>query len=360
MTFNSYLKKARLISSKASFVVSALVLVFVSMQFVFAPQMALAAQVTSRSLTLGSSAPSTATTYTFDFTTATTATFQSFQAQICDTASGSCSAPSGLTTTSSTLDSTSLSGSWSVNNGTAGSLRGSATGASSTTSGSARQIVFGAVTNPSATNTTYYARITLYSDNAWSTPVDTGTVAASTATQITLSGTMDESLVFCTGTSITGTNCGTVAGSSVNFGTFSSTSTSSGTSVMAASTNGTSGYAITVNGSTLTCSCAGSPTIAALATQTAASTGTAQFGANLRDNATPNIGSDPSGSGSGTYTANYGTADQYRFVTGDSVASAGAATNANAFTVSYIVNVPGSQAAGSYSATMTYIATATF
>ncbi|MBI5357470.1 hypothetical protein HZB74_01335 [Candidatus Saccharibacteria bacterium] len=239
-------------------------------------------------------------------------------------------------------------------------LRGSATGASSTTSGTARQITFGAVTNPTATNTTYYARVTLYSDTGWATPVDTGTVAASTATQITLSGTMDESLVFCTGTSITGTNCGTVSGSSVNFGTFSSTSTSSGTSVMAASTNGTSGYSITVNGSTLTCSCAGSPTIAALGSQTASSTGTAQFGANLRDNATPNVGADPSGSGSGTYTANYGTADQYRFVTGDSVASASGATNANTFTASYIVNVPGSQAAGSYTATMTYIATATF
>ena len=337
------------------------VMLAVSLQVLFMPSSASAAQITARKVTLSNSAASGTSSYTFDFTTATTATFQSFSAEICTTASGACSAPGGLTTTSSTFTSTTLSGTWSVSNGTAGSLRGSASGAASTTSGSARQVVFGNVTNPSATNTAYYARITLYSDTGWATPVDTGVVAASTATAITLSGTMDESLVFCTGTSITGTNCGTIAGSSVNFGTFSSTATSSGTSVMAASTNGGSGYAITINGSTLTCgACSGSPTIAALATQTASSTGTAQFGANLRDNATPNVGSDPSGSGTGSYSANYGTADQYRFVTGDSVASAAAATNANAFTISYIVNVPGSQAAGSYTATMTYIATATF
>ncbi len=350
----------KIFNKKSLHALPALLIIFSVCSFALLPNSAQALQVTSRKLTLGSSAPSASTTYTFDFTTATTATFQSFQAQICDAASGTCNAPAGLTTTSSTFDSTSLSGTWSVSNGTAGSLRGSATGAASTTNGSARQVVFGAVTNPSATNTTYYARITLFSDTGWATPVDTGTVAASTATQITLSGTMDESLVFCTGTSITGTNCGTVAGSSVSFGTFDTLNAKTGTSVMAASTNGTSGYAITVNGATLTCACAGSPTIAALGSQTASSPGTAQFGANLRDNATPNVGTDPSGSGSGTYTANYGTADSYRFVTGDSVASAGGSTNANAFTVSYLVNVPGSQAPGAYTATMTYIATATF
>ena len=66
------------------------------------------------------------------------------------------------------------------------------------------------------------------------------------------------------------------------------------------------------------------------------------------------------GTGTGIYTANYGTADQFRFVTGDSVASAAASTNANTYTVSYMANVPGNQPAGTYTATMTYIATATF
>jgi len=320
-----------------------------------------AAQITSRKLTLSSSAGGgTGVTYTFNFTVPSSTVLQSLQAQICTTASGACSTPSGFVNSSSTLPSqpTNLgdASGWTVSTGTAGSLRLSKSGNVAAPTGS-QTVVFGNVTNPTAQNTTFYARITTYSDAAWTTAVDTGTVAASTAQQITLSGTMDESLVFCTGTSITGTNCGTVAGSSVSFGTFSSTAASTGTSVMAASTNGATGYAITVNGTTLT---SGGNTISALATQTASSTGTEQFGLNLRDNATPNVGADPSGSGGGSYSANYGTADQFRFVTGDTVASSGGATNANAFTVSYLVNVGGATEAGTYTATMTYIATATF
>lgn len=364
---NTSRAKARNFPSKVGALLSIAAIVAISLQSVLVPTPAGAAQITARKLTLSSSSPagsSATTTYTFNFTVPSGTVLQSMAADICTTASGACSTPGGFSNSSSTLVSqpTNLgdASGWTVNTSTSGSLRIKKTGNSAAPTG-AQTVVFGNVQNPTTTNQTFYARISTYSDDAWTTGVDSGVVAASTATQITLTGTMDESLVFCTGTSITGTNCGTVAGSSVNFGTFSSTSTSTGTSVMAASTNGVSGYSITVNGSTLTCgACSGTPTIAALASQTASTTGSPQFGANLRDNATPNIGADPSGSGSGSYTANYGTADQYRFVTADSVASAAGATNANTFTVSYIVNVPGSQAAGTYTATMTYIATATF
>jgi hypothetical protein len=328
------------------------------------PQSVSAAQLTARKLTLSTSNPAASaatTTYTFNFTTGTTATFQSFQAQICTTASSTCTTPTGFLNSTSTFTSSTLTGSWTVNTSTAGSIRATATGASSTTTGTAKQIVFGNVQNPTTTNQTFFARITLYSDTGYATPVDTGTVAASTATQINLTGVVNEALVFCTGTSVTAQNCGTVAGSTVDFGTFSASATSSGTSVMVASTNGLSGYSITINGSTLTCTtCSGSPTIAALASQTASSTGTAQFGTNLVSNSTPSVGAAVSGPGSGTATANYGTTNQFRFVTADSVASAAAATDADTYTVSYIVNVPAAQAAGTYTATMTYIATATF
>jgi hypothetical protein len=253
-----------------------------------------------------------------------------------------------------------------VDNGTAGELRAKTSSNNSTAPSSPITVQFNSVTNPNTANQAFYARLTTYSDSTYSTPIDTGTVAASTAAQITVSGTMDESLVFCTGTSITGQNCGTVSGTAVGLGTFSTSAAVHSTSVMAASTNGASGYAITVNGTTLTCGgCSGSPTIAAMGTQSAngaattSSTGTSQFGINLRSN-TSLGGADVSGSGTGTYGTNYGTIDNFRFFTGDTVATAAAATNANAFTVDYIANVPGSQAAGSYSTTLTYICTATF
>jgi hypothetical protein len=88
--------------------------------------------------------------------------------------------------------------------------------------------------------------------------------------------------------------------------------------------------------------------------------GVSQFGLNLRSNATPVVGTEPTGAGTGTYTGNYGAADQYRFNSGEVVASAAAPTNANTYTSSYIVNIGGAQAAGVYTATMTYICTASF
>lgn len=335
--------------------------VFALCSLLFAyPQHVSAAQITDRSLALSSSAGAASSiTYTFTFTVPASTTLESFEAEICTTASGSCTTPSGWTGASADLASQPTNygdaSGWS-DESTSALLRMKKTGNSAAPS-SSQTVAFNGVTNPTAQNTTFFARITTFSDDAYTTAVDSGVVAASTAQQISLSGTVDELLTFCSGTSITGTNCGTVSGSSIDFGTLSSSATSSDTSVMAASTNGSGGYSITLNGATLT---SGSDTITALATQTAASTGSEQFGLNLKDNATPNVGADPSGSGSGDAEANYGTADSYRFVTGDAVASAAGATDANAFTVSYIVNIGGATEAGTYTATMTYICTATF
>lgn len=326
-----------------------------------------AAQITNRKVTISNSAgAATGVTYTVSSSALpTTGTpVQSVEAKACTTASGACTTPSGFSVASSTLASQpsglGCASGWTNNTATAGSLRITATCASNPSG--AVSIVWNGVVNVTAQNTTFYLRVSTFSSTSWTGALDAGTVASSTAQQITLSGTMDESLTFCTGTSITGQNCGTAAGTAVSFGTFSSVAASTGTSVMAAATNGVSGYSITVNGSTLTCtSCAGSPTIAALSSQTASSVGTPQFGANLKANTSPaTFGADVAGPGSGTATANYNTANQYRFVTADSVASAAAATDADTYTVSYIVNVPGNQAAGTYTATMTYICTATF
>ena len=326
---------------------------------VLLPMQAFAAQLTDRSLTLGTSAAGASTTYTFDFTTATADTFQSFEAQLCDAPSGACSTLG--TTTSSTLDSVSgLPGTWAVNNGTAGSLRATVTsGASGVGSSTITQFVFGSVTNSSTANQTVYARIVLFSDTAWATPVDDGVVAASTSEQITLSGSMNESLLFCVGTSITA-GCGTISGNSIDFGTFSSGATSFDESVMAASTNAAGGYSVTVNGSTLTCSgCSGTPTISALGSPTGPVTGNSQFGLNLVANATPTVGSDPSG-GSGAAATDYDTADDYKFATGNVVAESTGVSAETVYTVSYIVNVPGNLPAGLYDTTLTYICTSTF
>lgn len=329
-----------------------------------APQIAQAAQITGRSITLSSSAgAATGVTYSLATAALPTATaVKSVGVQFCDAASGTCNAPTGFSASSSTLSSqpTGLgAGSgWTVNAATANQLR-IVNAANATAPSGAVAIVWGGVVNPTANNTTFYARITTYSDAAWTTSIDSGTVALSTAQQITVTASVDETLTFCTGTSITGQNCGTVAGSSVALGTLTSTSTGSGTSVMAASTNAATGYTISINGSTLT---SGGNTIDAITAGAGAtsSQGTEQFGINLRDNATPNIGAEPTGATGFTYGTGYGTVDSYKFVTGNTIVSQTAAANASTYTIGYIANIAGVTEPGSYSATFTYIATANF
>jgi hypothetical protein len=163
---------------------------------------------------------------------------------------------------------------------------------------------------------------------------------------------------------------------------FSPTDTAIAESQMAASTNAGSGYAITVNGPTLT---SGSNTITALGTPTASLKGVSQFGMNLMANTSsaaisfpgtvsPYISSDVVVPSNGTNfrgepQTGYNTADTFTFnnnaVVADSGYTAGGpgpavATDAQIFTASYIVNVPGSQAAGTYTTTLTYICTPTF
>ncbi len=322
------------------------VLLFVGGLLVATP--ANAAQITPRKVTLGSSAASASTTYTFNFTVPSNTVIKSVDFQVCTTASGACSTPAGFSQSSSTLTSqpTNLgdASGWVVDTATAGSLRLNKSGNVAAPTG-AQTVGFSNVVNPSASNSTFFVRITTYSAANYTSAIDTGVVAASTAGQITVTASVDEALTF------------TLATASVALGTLTTSTTGTGTSTMSASTNAASGYNITVNGSTLA---SGANQITALSTQTASSQNSSQFGINLVSNSSPSVGSAASGSGSGAAAANYATTNQFRFVTGDTVASAAGPTNSNTFTVSYIANIAGITPPGSYSTTLTYIATANF
>ncbi len=210
------------VSNRTLFIFLALLLSVFTLRIIFLPETASAAQITARKLTLSTSSPASGaatTTYTFNFTVPSSTVLQSYQAQVCTTASGACSTPTGFSVASSTISQPTNLGDasgWTVSTATAGSLRLSKSGNSAAPTGS-QTVIFNNVQNPTTANQTFFARMTTYSDASWATPVDTGTVAASTSQLISLTGTLDETLVFCTGTSITGTNCGTVAGSTVDF-----------------------------------------------------------------------------------------------------------------------------------------------
>lgn len=119
---------------------------------------------------------------------------------------------------------------------------------------------------------------------------------------------------------------------------------------MTAGTNATSGYIITVQGPTLT---SGGNTILPLASATASSPGTEQFG--LRFNAS---------GGSGVVTAPYATAGQYAY-TGTAtipaqVASYTGPSATTTYSGRYIANISSATEAGVYTANHTYVATATY
>jgi hypothetical protein len=98
-----------------------------------------------------------------------------------------------------------------------------------------------------------------------------------------------------------------------------------------------------------------------MAAQGASVVNSKQFGINLMANATPAVGVGVSGGGSGTPGTGYNTADQFKFNTsGDVIAGASLPTNTNTFTTSYIANMNGSTVPGSYSTTITYVATGNF
>ncbi|NTW61550.1 hypothetical protein HGB24_02600 [Candidatus Saccharibacteria bacterium] len=337
---------------KSFFKKSIYLAVSISTLTVYYPSLAAASQITARSVVIGSSVASANTSYNFTFTAPTSTTIKSISFQACDTASGTCTqtgAASGFSSGSATLNGqpTNLGsgGTWTINTTDTTALKilnNSNTGSPS----AASTVNFSTVHNPSATNSTFFLRITTYSDSTWTTSIDTGNVATSTAGQITVTASVDETLTF------------TLTSDTVALGTLSTSSTKSGTSTFSVATNASSGYSVAYSGNTLT---SGANTITALSSPTASSTDTKQFGINLKDNSTPNVGSEVSGSGSGAAYTGYGTANSFKFNTsGETLATASAATNSNTFTISYIANIDGSTAAGAYSTVLTFVATANF
>ncbi len=324
------------------------ILLAASLLLVYLPNIVSASQITARTVTIGSSAAGVSTTYLFNFTVPSATVIQSAGFAACTTASGVCTSVPGFSASSSTLTSQPINlgdaAGWLVDTAMPDELRLSKSGNIAAPTGN-QTVGFSGVVNPSATNSTFFLRMSTYSDDSWVNLIDTGVVAASTAGQITVTATVAETLTF------------TMASATVALGALSTSSTGAATSSMTVATNAASGYSISYSGNTLT---SGLDTIAALNSPVASSMNSKQFGINLMANTTPAIGSNVSGSGSGAPAANYNTADLFKFHSGDTIASSLVPTNSNTYTVSYIANIDGVTAPGAYSTTLTYVATTNF
>jgi len=375
------------------------------LQAFFVPNVS-AAQITNRKLTLqqgtdgpdsntlpdGGTQPGGNANHLFEFTLPTSGNVGSIKFEYCTTAANSiasptCVTPTGLDTTGGavTLGNETGATGFSLNKTTNGAPYLTRTAASITGPLNVSYRL-DTVVNPT-TEGTFFVRISTYPTTDTSgAATDNGTVTASTAEQIVLSGTMPESLVFCAGADITKTagvpDCSTATSGVISFNQlFSPTDTASAISKMAASTNAGFGYAITVNGPTLT---SGANTIGGISSPSASAKGIAQFGLNLVTNTLTAAPGFDSGYTAPTLSANidltsdgvnlngrpmtdYATQDTFKFVTGDIVADSNFnntgqpdPSDSQIYTVSYIANVPGSQPAGTYTSTLTYICTPTF
>lgn len=326
----------------------------------------------------GATLPSGLVDHQFVFSAPSSTNVGSIKFEYCTIASGTCTAPTGVDVTGATLGANSgaISG-LTMSTKTSNSAILTRT-AAAVTPGSVT-VRLDSVVNPSVLGS-FFVRITTYSStDATTGATDAGTVTASTAQAIEITGTMPESLIFCTGGTVTA-NCASTTSGAVSFNQlFSPTSTSYATSQMAASTNAGDGYAITVNGTTLT---SGANSIPAMAAAAAPSIGVSQFGMNLKenlttldgDNLTPDFGAELTVASDavdfkGQALTGYNTADVFKYASGDVVANSGydgasnntlGPTNSQIYTSSYIVNVAGNQYAGTYTTTLTYICTPTF
>lgn len=197
-----------------------------------------AAQITARSLTLvatgtdGGSKPSGVVGHQFSFTIPSGTSIGSVKFEYCTTASvTACTLPAGVSTTGATLGS--VSG-WATGTTLTATTNGAPYISKTAASGSGAVTVrLNNVTNPSAVNSTFFVRISTYvATNGTGSPVDTGTVAASTAEPIVLTGTMPESLIFCTGATVT-VNCASSTPGTVTFNQlFSPTDTAVGSGLL--------------------------------------------------------------------------------------------------------------------------------
>ena len=215
-------------------------------------QTASAIQVTSRSVLISSAQASATATYTFTFTPGSTTQVQSMIFQACTSALGACTAPTGINLSGGAIT---KGGTWggatnftkdTTTNPTVGTPAVNCTSVSilclTRTDTTVQTLVAhsiidtGAVNQNSsncgsAANCTFFVRVFSYSDTAYTTAVDSGTVAGSTTQLFTVNAAIQEQLTFCIGATTIDIAtsappaCASISGTSLNLGNLDGTHT---------------------------------------------------------------------------------------------------------------------------------------
>lgn len=313
----------------------------------------------NRSLSIGTSEPGEVTDYRIEWRWPSSTTVGSVRLELCADpyvldACGEL--PPGDLSGASLDSQTGALGGWSLSSATTNELlltRGS-TGASGT---GVYVFNLSGIQNPTGIQKTFFIRI--YSHNntdASGTATHMASVASATATPIMITSEVPPFLFFCAGITVTPW-CDSVVGDQIDYGSLDYCVTDVGTSQFGVATNAIGGYVVSANGNTLT---SGNKQITNLDILTPNAPCTGQFGLNLRANTDPPFGADVSGAGIGVVAPEYDVPDQFKFVSGETIASAITGTLWNTYTVTYIVNIDEDQPSGIYNTTIAYICTAAF
>ena len=251
------MNKLALLSRKSIAVISAFLLLSTSMFYYQSLiEKAHAGTFTSRSVTITDSrAAATSVTYAYAFTTTVTTSIKQIDFKFCTQAGAwadTCTAPTDLTTASTTRASDNIAGTGRTDSQpAANSFRTVITTPASQATQAVTFSIAGMV-NPSTTNTTFFARVITYSDTGTS-EIDSGTMAFATltTTSIAVTATVLENLTF----SIAGVNSGgtvnsattdiTTAAATIPFGTLVSGNANIGAHDVSVTTNAGSGYTVT-------------------------------------------------------------------------------------------------------------------
>jgi len=145
-----------------------------------------------------------------------------------------------------------------------------------------------------------------------------------------------------------------------NFGDFSAAAATTATASFSVLNYTAYGYVVQLEGTPPT---NGAHAIPGLAANTASIPGIEQFGVNLVANTSPtSVGVNPNNGqfGFGQANANYATPNEYRYISGETIAQAPKSSGVTTYTMSYLVNVGNLTPGGQYTSNQQIIVTGTY
>ena len=326
----------------------------------FFSSVAFGALLTQNYLLINDNRPSVVSNYHIGFTLGENENIGSIEIQFCSNSpivSMSCAIPSGMDVSGATLVSQSGVSGFSIAPGVSSYSWVLTNPSAPLVNSGALSFLFDGIQNPS-TEGSYYVRIqTFASTDATGSALDVGGIAFSINNAFTITTTVPPYLYFCSAVTIANYHCDQTSGDYINFGDLSTRSTSTASSQIVIATNAQNGYAIQLSGSDLT---SGNNVVPALTSPAPAIPGSSQFGLNLVGNSQPLVGNNDQGPGSGNPTSGYAQPNDFKFASGDLVATSNQVSDFKQFTVSYIVDIGSNQPPGVYATTLTYVAMANF